>query len=78
MQKRKLSVFLKVTYYPLLSCITSRKREFVLSKNQKLKNVVLFIPDNFSLEEIYSTFENWSHDDSILHGFIKAKFITQI
>ena len=29
------------------------------AKNQKLKNVVLFIPDNFSLEDIYSTFENF-------------------
>ena len=68
--------------------MTHRERVFVVSlpekvrsfykKNQKLKNVVLFIPDNFLLEEIYSTFENWSHDDSILHGFIKAKFITQI
>ena len=58
-----------------LCCITSRKRKVNLgktvstsiksrlksAKNQKLKNVVLFIPDNFSLEDIYSTFENWSH-----------------
>ena len=43
-----------------LCCITSRKRKVNL-ENQKLKNIVLFIPDSFMLEEIYSTFENWSH-----------------
>ena len=40
---------------------TSIKSRLKSAKNQKLKNVVLFIPDNFSLEDIYSTFENWSH-----------------
>lgn len=40
---------------------TSIKSRLKSAKNQKLKNVVLFIPDSFTLEEIYSTFENWSH-----------------
>lgn len=40
---------------------TSIKSRLKSAKNQKLKNVVLFIPDNFSLEDIYSTFEDWSH-----------------
>ena len=56
---------------------TSIKSRLKAAKDQKVKNVVLFIPEKFSEKDIEEAFNDWSHGTLniiyIYKGEIKTK-----